>query len=383
MKSPLSIALIVSDEREVARCYESEDLSFGHAPDALLSGFALLRDCEVHIISCLQQPVRSPERLAPNIFVHSLAVPKVGWLRTGYAGCVLAIRRKLKAIRPHIVHGQGTERYCALAAAFSGFPNVITIHGNMRTLARLDGARPLSFLWCHARLESLVLPRTCGVFCNSDSTERRVRPRAKRTWRVSNPLNPVYFSPQRENRSSPPLLLNIGTITPLKRQLELLEAAERWHTAGRSFQLQFLGRVDTGTDYGWKFHERLKKPSVAGFARHIGFEPPSQLVHRLDAASALIHVSREESFGLVIAEALARNLKVFAFAAGGVGEVAAGAELAELYAVNDWAALSTGVERWFSAGCPLPQTAADAIVKRHAPEVIARRHVEVYRALLA
>jgi glycosyltransferase involved in cell wall biosynthesis len=381
VKSPLSIALIVSDEREVARSYQGEDVSFGQAPDALLSGFACLSDCKVHVVSCLQQPVRSPERLAPNIFIHSLAVPKVGWLRTGYAGCLLAIRRKLKSICPDIVHGQGTERYCALAAAFSGFPNVITIHGNMRTLARLSRARVLSFLWCHARLESLVLPRTGGVFCNSESTERRVRPRAKRTWRVSNPLNPVYFSPRSEQRSSPPLLLNIGTITPLKGQLELLDAAERWHAAGRSFELQFLGRADPGTDYGKRFRKRLEEPSVARFARHVGFEPAARLVQRLDAASALIHVSREESFGLVIAEALARNLKVFAFAAGGVSEVVADAELAELYPVNDWAALSTGLERWFGAGCPLPRTAADTMA-RHAPETIARSHLEIYRDLL-
>jgi hypothetical protein len=48
---------------------------------------------------------------------------------------------KLKDIQPDIVHGQGTERDCAIRAVFSGYPNVIPIHGNMAELARLFRAR--------------------------------------------------------------------------------------------------------------------------------------------------------------------------------------------------------------------------------------------------
>ena len=48
--------------------------------------------------------------------------PKIGWLRTLYQGCVRATRRKLREIQPDIVHGQGTERDCAIGAVLSGFP---------------------------------------------------------------------------------------------------------------------------------------------------------------------------------------------------------------------------------------------------------------------
>ena len=121
-------------------------------------------EVEVHVVSCLQQPVHSPEKLADNIFFHCLHVPKIGWLRTGYQGCIRAVRNKLKEIRPDIVHGQGTERDCAISAVFSGFPNVITIHGNMAELARLiPGAAVFITNGWRRGWKHFTLPRAGGV----------------------------------------------------------------------------------------------------------------------------------------------------------------------------------------------------------------------------
>ena len=65
-------------------------------------------------------------------------VPKIGWMRTLFQGCVRATRKKIREIQPDIVHGQGTEADCAMSAVFSGFPNVLTLHGNMRAVARAN-----------------------------------------------------------------------------------------------------------------------------------------------------------------------------------------------------------------------------------------------------
>src|ERR1017187_1184757 len=146
----MRVAILTSDNRESFKDYTNPMPCMGFAPDALLQGFAGLPDAEIHVVSCLQQPVSSPEKLADNIWYHGLLAPKIGWLRTGYQGCIRAVRRKLKEIRPDIVHGQGTERDCAISAAFSGFLNVVTVHGNMRLIAQVNHARPFSFLWLAA-----------------------------------------------------------------------------------------------------------------------------------------------------------------------------------------------------------------------------------------
>src|SRR6267378_1931381 len=118
---PMKIAILTTDNREPYREYHKPDPWFGSAPEALLQGFAKLPEAEVHVISCTQRPmVSSPEKLADNIFFHSLPVAKIGWQRTLYQGCVRATRRKLWELQPDIVHGQGTERECGLSAVFSG-----------------------------------------------------------------------------------------------------------------------------------------------------------------------------------------------------------------------------------------------------------------------
>jgi hypothetical protein len=155
----MKIALLTTDNRENDRDYGRSEPAFGTAPEALLIGFREIPEIEVHVISCLQKAVSSPKNLADNIYFHGLFVPKLGWLRTGYQGCVRAVRRKLKEIQVDIVHAQGTERDCAISAVFSGFPNVLTLHGNMRLLAKLHRAKPWSYLGLAASFEHLALRR--------------------------------------------------------------------------------------------------------------------------------------------------------------------------------------------------------------------------------
>jgi len=134
----LKVALLVTDEREPFKKYDMTEPYFLPAPESLLQGFVNLPGLELHIVSCIQErPRSSPAKLAENIWFHTVHVPKLGWMRTLYQGCVRGVRRKLKEIRPDIVHAQGTERECAISAVLSGFPNVLTLHGVMRAQAQL------------------------------------------------------------------------------------------------------------------------------------------------------------------------------------------------------------------------------------------------------
>jgi hypothetical protein len=160
----MKIAFLAIDLRENDRSYSEVTPRFPGGIASLFDGFARLPDVEVHVVSCLQQRVQSPEKLADNLWYHALHVPKFGWLRTGYQGCIRAARRKLREIQPDLVHGSGTERNCAISAVFSGFPNVVTIQGNMAELARLNRPRIGSYLWLTARLENFILPRTMACF---------------------------------------------------------------------------------------------------------------------------------------------------------------------------------------------------------------------------
>ncbi len=379
----MKVAILVIDDREPHRNYHLPVPYFGAAPTALFEGLAALPEVEVHVVSCTQQPMVSPEKLADNIWFHSLHVPKIGWLRTLYQGCIRATRKKLNTIQPDIVHGQGTERNDAVGAVFSGYPNVLTIHGNMRAIAKSFHSRPGSFHWLTAHLETLALKRTNGVLCNSAYTESVVAPATKKTWRVANPVRQPFFdTPLPAPANNAPVLLNVGMLLAHKRQREILALGERLWRRGLKFELQFAGGIETKTAYGAAFVNELAAAEKAGYARHLGMLSGEKLIAAMDAATAMVHAPTEESFGLVVAEALARNLKLFATATGGVGDIATGVDGAELFPPADVAALEPAIANWMERGCPRPLNAAAVMRERYHPLVIARRHLEIYREVL-
>ena len=79
---PLRVAILTTDKRDHERDYADPIPCFGAAPEALLQGFAGLPEVEILVVSCVHRPIFSPAKIAPNIFYHSLVVPKLGWMRT-------------------------------------------------------------------------------------------------------------------------------------------------------------------------------------------------------------------------------------------------------------------------------------------------------------
>src|SRR5882672_7247736 len=243
----MKVAMILTDEREELHQYDKATPFFGPAPSALLEGLRTLPEIELHIVSCTKTPMSAPEKLADNIWFHLLHVKQWGWLRSLYSGCVGAIRKKLHEIQPAVVHGQGTERYCSLAAVLSGFPNVITIHGNMRPIAKINRARILSYQWCAARLEQFTLPRTDGVICVSTHTRSLVADAVGQTWVIPNAVSNDYFS-NRPLTSDARDILCVGSVCSLKNQNSLIRALDPV-ASQHNLRLIFLGKGDRSDRY--------------------------------------------------------------------------------------------------------------------------------------
>ena len=382
----LRIAFLTTDNREHSKDYSNSQPYFGTAPEALIEGFkTMAKDVEIHVVSCLQKtPISSPKKLADNIYYHALHVPKIGWMKTGYLGCIRAVRRKLQEIQPDIVHGQGTERDCSMCAVFSGFPNVLTIHGNIAELARIHSAIPGSFAWLQARLEDLCLARTTGVFCNSAYTESLVAHRTRQSWRVPNPLRSRFFESTQSTVGEDVSVLNVGVICPRKRQVELLDMASEIHDARtNNLKWRFIGHLDASTAYGRLFLDRLRKAKSAGYAEHAGVLDTDALIQAMDQARALVHFPYEEAFGLVVAEAMARGLKFFGSDLGGIRDIAAGVSEAELIPAKNFHELGNRMLLWLDAGAPRAPHAAQTMGERYLPLKVGEEHLQIYHGILA
>lgn len=381
MEQPLSISMIVSDDREVHRHYSSLTPFFGAAPGALLEGLAQLSEVQVHIVSVLQNPVNSPAKLAANIYYHPLIVPKWGWLRGAYLGCLYAIRRKLRQLAPALVHGQGTERYCSLAAAYSGFANIITIHGNMRRIARLSNAKPFTFEWLTARLEGFVLPRSDGVICVSTHARREVEALARRTWVVPNAVEASLFAVQR-TPGDEPILLCPATVYRVKNQVGLICALDPL-AQKRRFKLVFLGRADPAHPYTREFLHLVANRSWCVYE---GLADRAQVKSHLARASVLVLPSFEENCPMAILEAMAAGVPVVAANVGGVPDLIehmATGLLCNPADLNDICGTVSKLLDDENLRMDLAHRAKIAAASRFHPAVVARRHVEIYHELLA
>ena len=372
----MRVAFLTTDARDHYSQFERPVPYFGTAPQALLGGFTGIDSVEVHVVSCLHRPMLCPAKLANNIHYHGLVVSSLGWMKTGYQGCIRAVRRKLREIQPDIVHGQGTERDCAISAVFSGFPNVLTIHGNMRLVAEVNHARPFSFDWLAARLESFTLPRSDGVVCITGYTREAVKDLARKTWLLPNAVDASFF--EIENKSAIPLqLLCVGNICQRKNQNALIRSLDGLNP---DFELVFLGALHASDAYGAEFSElTASRP----WCRYDGFVDRAELKERLSRASGLILPSLEDNCPMVVLEAMAAGVPVAAAAVGGVPDLIEDGVTGFLFDPLDARSISRAVE---GLTTPLSRSMAveargRALLRFH-PEVIARRHVEIYRKVL-
>ena len=380
----MKIAILLNDNRDAWRRYDLPKPIFGTAPEALLQGLEMLDgEIEVHVLSCTQKPLTAPEKIASNIFYHSLPVPKIGWLRSVYLGCIRATRRKLREIQPDIVHGQGTERDCSISAVYSGFPNVLTIHGNMRQVAKALGARPFSYFWLTARLESRAVHRTDGVICQTRYTREQVQSLARKTWLVPNAVDQACFEVQR-NVEKEPTLLCVADIISYKNQNQLIRSLDPM-VSGHKFRLVFLGRVNQADPYGPYGAEFLRLVKTRPWCRHEGFADRQHLRQWLGRADGLVLPTLEDNCPMVVLEAMAAGVPVVASRVGGVPDLVENEKTGLLFDPRDGDDMSAAIAKLLAEpelGRTLAAEAKRQALERFHPLVVARQHVEIYREIM-
>lgn len=378
----MRIALLTTDARGSLVNADLPKPVFGTAPEALLQGFASLqRKAEVHVLSCFQVPITPVFELAPNIFFHALHVPKIGWMRTAYQGCIRATRKKLRELQPDIIHGQGTERDCAISAVHSGYPNIITIHGNMRLIARVNKARPFTYQWLASRLERWTIPRSDGVVCITAYTQRAVGDLARQTWIVPNAVDKSFFDLPHEPQL-PKTVLCVGTIQHRKNQNRFIRALEPL-AATSSFRVLFLGAADESDAYAREFFSLIKSRPWCVYG---GTAPRIDLQKHLSGAAVLALPSLEDNCPMTVLEAMAAGVPVLAANVGGVPELIENGRNGLLCDPLDKTSTSEGMRRLLfdsSLSARLATEAKRDALQRFHPQVIACRHLEIYEEVLS
>lgn len=382
---PLQVAILVVDDRFNNACATP---FFGPSPTALLKGFSLLgaNKANVHVICCVKSKMSAPSQLAENIFYHQVVLPHWTYLRSLHAGPVLGVRKVLDQIRPDIVHSHGVERWCAVAGSLCGFPAVLTIHGHLRLILQKTRMRPYFYWHLQMVLGEWAIRRHRGVICISSHIQKSLLRSSRRTWLIPNALRDEFINtPASKPRTSRkiPRILVIGTITENKRPLELLKMFAALNADGAKFKVRFIGHLNKHDKYGAAFVTMIQEVKALGFAEHLNPIDSKTLISEMDNADALVHFPLEEAFGLVVAEALSRELKVFASEVGGIVDICHSVSSAVLIPHNDFKSLSQSICDWLSAGHPNAPEAALIVRNRYCPADIAAKTLCAYHQALA
>lgn len=376
----MRISLITTDNRENFRNYTLAEPYFGTAPQALINGLANLGDHEIHVISCSRIKTENPSKIASNIFFHQPIVGKWGWGKSLFLGCAQATRSLLKEIQPDIVHGQGTERDCAISAVLSGYPNILTLHGNMRVHARRPENRKSIYHKLAAILETFCLKRTNGVVAISSYTKQLVTGLASKTWLLPNAVDSRFFD---IILTPPPIphFLFVGSLDERKNPLGLLKACAPFLRANRC-SLALAGQFDPEGEYGMAFR---READVIPNIEYLGFLERDKLAEEFAKSSLLILPTFEDNCPMVVLEAMAAGLPVAASRVGGVPDLVDHDVTGLLFEPGNLEQMRDCIELLINNPdfrCSAGQAGKKKALEEFHTSRIAKRHIEIYQAVL-
>jgi glycosyltransferase involved in cell wall biosynthesis len=371
----MRIAFVVPDNRDEFGQFELPVPVFGPAPQALLDGFSQLSGCEIHVISTTRQHTAKPPKLAGNIFFHSLKLSPWGRLRSLNAGCTLAIRRLLREIRPDIVHGQGSERYPAIAAAFSGYPNVVTLHGIMSELAKIQKAPALSWPQITAWLERRAVRRSNAVVCLSNHAASAVQRLAKKIFVIPNAVDDRFFAIRRQPAEVVEIICP-AHIYAVKNQPALIRALDPL-ISRMQFKLTLLGKLaDDKTS-----REVQQLAGSRPWCHIAGAVDSAGIKEALARATLLVLPSLEENCPVAILEGMAAGIPIAASRAGGIPDLIQDGVTGLLFDSRQPDSIRSAIERLLSNPSFATQLASAARQCAEAafrPKTIAARHFDLY-----
>lgn len=158
-----------------------------------------------------------------------------------------------------------------------------------------------------AEREAAGLRVASGVLCTSGWAATEVR----RRYEIQEPVvaapgvEPAGLAPGHRTGGSP-RLLSVGSLTPVKDQLTLVNALRL--VADLDWTARIVGGDTVDPAYAAELRSRIQEAGLVGRIEVPGALGGDKLAAEWAATDLLVHPSRSETYGLVVLEALARGI---------------------------------------------------------------------------
>jgi len=276
----------------------------------------------------------------------------------------------------------------------SPYPKILTIHGNLRLIKKQVGFPPFSAMWLQSYLEGIVVPRFNGVICITNYTREAVEDEVPKTWVVPNAVDPSFLElgQQRlsdscsrpstlDSRLQCPIILVVANIDPRKNQNAFIRALDPLEKK-MSFEVRFFGGCGA-SDFAREFRELIESRPWCYYGGMLGRE---ELRSQFEQADMLVLPTHEDNCPMVVLEAQAAGVPVIASNVGGVPDLIEDGVTGLLVNPEDPETFCTTVEKLLinvgSFSEQLARAAHQKAFKQYHPRVIARKHLDIYRAAL-
>jgi len=293
-------------------------LARGHTVSAITTsvGMPLRRDAtrwwhgeRFHLACCPMRPRAWPfNGWRPGRIVDLYAFERAGLLRA------------IRASGAELVHAHWAGEF-ALAALRSGLPHLITCHDLPAQVARLQrGQRQAAYRWLRAGMAWRVMGQARRLTTVSPHMVAQIGPQGRvPVALVPNPLPAWVFKQpaQPEPGRQRVLMVNQG-FGPLKNLPPAWRAFAETRVTHPDAELVMLGQdfEPGGLAEAWCKAKLQGAEAMAGL-RFIGPVSHREAIAWMARSDVLLHPSLQESFGMVVAEALAVGLPVVAGRASG------------------------------------------------------------------
>jgi glycosyltransferase involved in cell wall biosynthesis len=230
-------------------------------------------------------------------------------------------------------------------------------------------------------LERFCLPRFNGVVCISKYTENWVKGLATKTWLLPNAVDSKFFEIQPRRTGHVPVVLVVANVDSRKNQIGLIHSLAGL-SRQRPFEVRFFGKC--GEDpYGKEFRELIAARPWCFWG---GMLERENLRGEFAKASVVMLPTWEDNCPMVVLEAQAAGIPVIASNVGGVPDLVEDGRTGLLTDPARPETMSKALARLLEDPALAKQLAekgrSQAKARFH-PKVIAEKHLEIYREVIA
>lgn len=276
-------------------------------------------DLEMHIISISKGIKKDSILKKDGVITHQIKASKLPMTIAGVTIYPIKMLREAKKINPDLIHGQmiGAPYGFATGILSKKYPAILTIHTMVKQTSKTNRSffgKIHDALW--RLLEKWELKRIQHLIVVSPHLKDELKKDgARNVYVIPNGVDENWFGVQ--NKSITGRLLFVGRIIPGKGIENLIKSIKLVINKGYDAHLHVAGPAYNS--YYLKYLQELaKKLGVAEQVEFTGGLSGNALLNEYAECSIFILPSRDESFGIVLLEAMASKKPVIATNVGGI-----------------------------------------------------------------